>query len=80
MCYLVGLIVFAVYPAVGPRIAFPDSFRDQFHGTLMFRLMEGMASEYTASLERTSVNGFGYFVGFRVFTSRSRSSCKSCCA
>ena len=62
MCYLVGLIVFAVYPAVGPCIAFPDSFRDQFHGTLTFRLMEGMASEYTASLERTSVNGFGYFV------------------
>jgi membrane-associated phospholipid phosphatase len=24
--------------------------------------MDGMASEYTASLQRTSVNGFGYFV------------------
>ena len=62
MCYLVGLAVFAVYPAVGPCIAFPDSFRDEFHGTLTFRLMEGMASEYTASLERASVNGFGYFI------------------
>lgn len=61
-CYLVGLIVFAVYPAVGPCIAFPDSFGDEFRGSLTFRLMDGMASEYTAALERTSVNGFGYFV------------------
>ena len=61
-CYVVGLIVFALYPAVGPCIAFPDSFGDEFRGTLTFRLMEGMASEYTAALERTSVNGFGYFV------------------
>ena len=62
LCYLVGLIVFALYPAVGPCIAFPDSFGDEFRETLTFRLMDGMASEYTASLERTSVNGFGYFI------------------
>src|SRR5262249_2794508 len=61
-CYLAGLIVFAIYPAVGPCIAFPDSFGGEFRGTLTFRLMDGMASEYTAALERTSVNGFGYFV------------------
>jgi len=61
-CYSIGLIVFAVYPAVGPCIAFPDSFGAEFRGSLTFRLMDGMASEYTAALERTSVNGFGYFV------------------
>jgi len=61
-CYVVGLIVFAMYPAVGPCIAFPDSFGGEFRGTLTFRLMDGMASEYTAALARTSVNGFGYFV------------------
>lgn len=27
-----------------------------------FRLMDGMAAEYTASLQQTSVNGFGYFI------------------
>jgi membrane-associated phospholipid phosphatase len=61
-CYVMGVLVFAIYPVVGPCIAFPESFHPQFHGTLTFRLMEGMASEYTASLQRASVNGFGYFV------------------
>jgi len=61
-CYVIGLIVFAIYPVVGPCIQFPESFRPEFRGTLTFRLMEGMASEYTAALQRTSVNGLGYFV------------------
>ena len=61
-CYLIGLVVFAIYPVVGPCIYSPESFHPEFRGTLTFRLMDGMASEYTASLQRTSVNGFGYFV------------------
>jgi len=61
-CYLIALVVFAIYPVVGPCIYFSESFHPDFRGTLTFRLMDGMAAEYTAALQRTSVNGFGYFI------------------
>ncbi len=61
-CYLFGLIVFVLYPVVGPCIAFPESFSVDFHGTLTYVLMQGMHNEYLAVLSGKPLTGYGYFI------------------
>jgi hypothetical protein len=61
-CYAVGLLVFVVYPTVGPCIFEPDSFRAAFHDTFTYGLMQRMAQEYAAVAAGTTGNGAAYFV------------------
>jgi membrane-associated phospholipid phosphatase len=62
LCYLLGLLVFFYWPAVGPCIAYPESFDPGFHGTATWRLMQSMAIEFAALGQGTALNGFAYFV------------------
>jgi membrane-associated phospholipid phosphatase len=62
LCYFLGLAFFFLYPVVGPCIQYPETFRSVYHGTQTHHLMRGMASEYLAIRQASSLNGFGYFV------------------
>lgn len=62
LCYFVGLLVFFVYPVVGPCIAAPETFAPAYEGTRTHALMQSMASEFAAVGRKTGVNGFAYFV------------------
>ena len=63
VCYLLGLFIFFLYPVVGPSIYYPDSMHPNYHGTKTYDLMQGMASEYEAVVNRKAgSNGFAYFV------------------
>jgi membrane-associated phospholipid phosphatase len=61
-CYAVGLLAFAVFPAVGPPLYYPDSFRTDAQQTLTYRVMQAMANEYQAVRQSTALSGTGYFV------------------
>ncbi len=60
--YGIAVVVFLAYPVVGPPIYRPETFSVAFHDSLTRQLMQGMASEYRNAVERTALNGFGYFV------------------
>jgi PAP2 superfamily len=61
-CYAIGLLVFVVYPTVGPCIFEPDSFRAAFHDTFTYTLMQRMAQEYAAVGGGATGKGAAYFV------------------
>ncbi len=64
-CYLLGIIIFLAYPAVGPYVCFPESFVADFHGTLTYHVMRGIVSGYDAiKLSATPSADIGYFVSF----------------
>ena len=48
LCYFVGLLVFVLFPAVGPCIYFPETFSSAYHNTATFKLMHGMYAEFEA--------------------------------
>lgn len=60
--YAVGLLGFAVVPAVGPPIYHPESFHAGLRETLTFQIMSAMAGEYQQVIAGRALNGFGYFV------------------
>ena len=62
--YAIGLAIFAAFPAVGPPIYFPQSFKAEWSGTLTAQLMAGMAAEFQQVQKGGGLNGFGYFVAF----------------
>ncbi len=62
LAYFAGLIVFAVYPAVGPCIYYPETFRPEFQPTATHYLMRKMATEFAAATAKMPVNGLAYFV------------------
>jgi membrane-associated phospholipid phosphatase len=61
-CYLLGLLAFLAYPAVGPCIAYPESLDPAYQTPLTADLMRQMAVEYRAAIAGGAVNGFAYFV------------------
>lgn len=62
-CYGAGLLVFLVYPTVGPCIFEPNSFRaDAFPDTFTLTSMRAMSDAYVGALQGGSVSGAGYFV------------------
>jgi hypothetical protein len=61
-CYWLGLVVFALYPTVGPFTYFPESFRSEWQGTATYALMQSILAEFRAVRASQPVNGFGYFV------------------
>jgi membrane-associated phospholipid phosphatase len=62
LAYFAGLVVFALYPAVGPCIHYPETFRPEFHSTATHYLMRKMAVEWAAATAKMPVNGLAYFV------------------
>lgn len=64
-CYLLGIIIFLAYPAVGPYVCFPESFVADYHGTLTYKVMRGIVSGYDAIKQSTTPSAdIGYFVSF----------------
>jgi membrane-associated phospholipid phosphatase len=62
LAYFAGLVVFALYPAVGPCIHYPETFRPEFHSTATHYLMRKMTAEWSAATAKMPVNGLAYFV------------------
>ena len=62
--YTIGLAIFAVFPAVGPPIYVPASFKADWSGTFTAQLMKDMAAEFQQVQKGGGLNGFGYFVAF----------------
>ncbi len=60
--YAIGLVTFAVFPAVGPPIAFPRSLASDFHNTVTYHIMSGEWAEFQALMQAKAINGLGYFV------------------
>lgn len=62
LAYFTGLIVFAAYPAVGPCIHYPETFRSEFTSSATHHLMQKLAVEFGAATARAPVNGIAYFI------------------
>jgi membrane-associated phospholipid phosphatase len=64
-CYLIGIIIFLLYPTVGPFIMYPESFRVEYKSTLTYKTMQTILSGYYAiKKQASSFSGIGYFVSF----------------
>jgi membrane-associated phospholipid phosphatase len=61
-CYWLSLLVFALYPTVGPFTYFAESFRREWQDTATYGLMQKILAEFLAVKSSRPVNGFGYFV------------------
>jgi len=64
-CYLIGLLIFLIYPTVGPCIYYPDSLRVEYQQTMAYHAMQAMAKGFQ-SVKQQSPNytELGYFVAF----------------
>jgi hypothetical protein len=60
--YFAGIIMFLAFPAVGPPIYAPSSFREAWHGTQTHDFMLAMATEFQQARAGGNLSGFGYFV------------------
>ena len=61
-CYVIGLLVFLLYPAVAPDVYYPESLRADYLGTSTAALGRNLAADYSALGRGLPLNGFGYFV------------------
>jgi membrane-associated phospholipid phosphatase len=65
ICYLSGIFIFLVFPAVGPCIYFPNSFSDDYHGSMTHFVMQAFLSGYESIRQNSQEQtGVGYFVAF----------------
>jgi membrane-associated phospholipid phosphatase len=60
--YATGLVVFFLFPAVGPFTYVPNSIRPDFQVTFAFTVMQSIANDYSRLLNAGALTGFGYFV------------------
>jgi hypothetical protein len=61
--YAIGVLGFLIYPAVGPCIYFPESFRSDMHSSLTFKTMDAMYADYRTIRDGgTALSGLGYFI------------------
>jgi len=64
-CYLIGILLFVIYPAVGPYVCYPDSFAPPYRDSLTYKAMQGIVSGFNAVKNSTSpTDDIGYFVSF----------------
>lgn len=64
-CYLIGLLIFLVYPTVGPCIYYPESLRVEYQQTMAYTAMQAMAKGYHSVKQQSpKYNELGYFVAF----------------
>lgn len=62
LCYLIALVVFYTYPAVGPCIYYPATFRVEYEPTMTSQLMRKLADEFGAAVQGGPTDGFAYFI------------------
>jgi hypothetical protein len=62
LSYFVGVIAFAVYPAVGPCIHYPESFAPAFEPTATHHLMRELAAEFDRAAAGRPGSGLAYFI------------------
>lgn len=64
-CYLIGILMFIIYPAVGPYVCYPESFEVNFRDSMTYKAMQGIVSGYNAVKNLTTPSDdIGYFVSF----------------
>jgi membrane-associated phospholipid phosphatase len=61
-CYLVALLIFLVFPTIGPTLADPDLFSKAYAHTQTYATMRQTAVEYLALQGDGALTGLGYFV------------------
>jgi len=62
LCYFSGIVIFFLFPAVGPCIIYPESFADAYRSSITGTVMQNLAAEYRAAVQGGTVNGLGYFI------------------
>jgi len=64
-CYVIGILLFVIYPAVGPYVCYPESFALTFRDSMTYKAMQGIVSGYNAVKSFTTpTDDIGYFVSF----------------
>jgi hypothetical protein len=61
-CYFVALLIFLLFPTIGPTLADPNLFSKAYEHTQTYALTRLMAAEYTALQGSGALSGLGYFV------------------
>ena len=61
-CYFVALLIFLLFPTIGPTLADPNLFSTAYEHTQTYALTRLMAAEYTALQGSGVLSGLGYFV------------------
>jgi PAP2 superfamily len=59
--YLIGVLCFVIYPAIGPCLYYPESIDSS---RVEPRFMAGMLHDYKVAMHGGSLDGYGYFIGF----------------
>jgi len=62
ICYLVALLIFLLFPTIGPTLADPNLFSKAYEHTQTYATMRQTAAEYMALQAGGALMGFGYFV------------------
>ncbi len=62
LSYFAAVVIFAVYPAVGPCIYYPDSFDVGFESTATRHLMHRLSLEFAAAAAAEPGSGLAYFI------------------
>jgi hypothetical protein len=61
-CYLIGLAIFIIFPALGPFIYYSETFQSAYKHTLTYSTMQMMDSGYKSIKHGLQFNTIGYFV------------------
>jgi hypothetical protein len=61
-CYFVALLIFLLFPTIGPTLADPNLFSKAYEHTQTYALTRLMAAEYMALQGSGALSGLGYFV------------------
>jgi len=63
-CYFLGVVIFAIFPTVGPFTYYTDTIAPDFHSSATYGLMSGVNAEYQHLQRGEPLCGLGYFVAF----------------
>jgi hypothetical protein len=64
-CYFVGIIVFVIYPSVGPFVYYPESFTPAYRDSLTYGVMKTIVNGYQSVMQQsTQLSGTAYFISF----------------
>ena len=61
-CYIFGLLIFILFPSLGPFITYPETFQLAYRNTLTYSSMRMLESGYKAIKNGVQFNTIGYFV------------------
>jgi hypothetical protein len=61
-CYFVALLIFLLFPTIGPTLADPKLFSKAYEHTQTYEMIRQMTAEYKALQGTGALSGLGYFV------------------